>query len=485
MLLEEPTYRSFGGSDCSNRCEQVPSRDQSKVEMVLASLHRNIVGQYARFVSPFGSKPIVYADWTASGRALKDIERYLQDNVMSFYGNTHTSASITGHQSSCYRNESRQIIAESVNARITGKAAEDVVLFVGNGCTAAVSKIVSIFDLNIPLQNDDEDCRPVVFVSCYEHHSNLLPWRESVADVVVVAYDIATGVDLVDLERLLVKYSNRRLKIGAFSAASNVTGLCTDVVEASIMLHKYGALAFFDYATAAPYVKVDMNPVLADHPDRSLAYKDAVFFSGHKFLGGPGSPGVLVIKKRWLPQSHERPSTCIGGGTVFYVTGEHHRYLSNREEREEGGTADLLSDVKMGLAVQVKQQLGAAWIEDEELRISAYVQSRVEQYQSVVLLGRCSDSVSSATYLSRAKHLPIFSLLLRHRDRFLHFQFVTALLNDLFGVQSRGGCVCAGPFAQLLLGIRADTNREIEKLLLEKHEVYRPGESPLRHRPRL
>jgi len=467
-------YRSFGGSDNS---EQAPTSDHSKTEVILTSLHRNIIGQYVRFGSPFGSKPIVYADWTASGRALRDIEHYLQDNVMSFYGNTHTSASITGHQSSCYRNESRQIIAESVNARITGKAAQDVVLFVGNGCTAAVSKIVNIFDLNISYLHDDDQSRPVVFVSCYEHHSNLLPWRESVADVVVVAYDVITGVDLVDLERLLVKYSNRRLKIGAFSAASNVTGLCTDVLEVSMLLHKHGALAFFDYATAAPYVKIDMNPILADHPSGSLAYMDAVYFSGHKFLGGPGSPGVLVIKKRWLPQSHERPSSCIGGGTVFYVTEEHHRYLSNREEREEGGTADLLSDVKMGLAVQIKQQLGATWIEDEELRISAYVQSRLEQHQSVVLLGRCSDSVSSTRYFSQTRHLPIFSFLLRYSDRFLHFHFVTALLNDLFGVQSRGGCVCAGPFAQLLLGIRTDANRVIEKLLLEKHEVYRPGKS--------
>jgi selenocysteine lyase/cysteine desulfurase len=245
---------------------------------------------------------------------------------MPLYGNTHTTTSITGHQSTCFRHEARQIIAEAVNAKVTGRAAEDVVIFTGNGTTAAFSKLVASLGLNIPLPAGyDDSFRPVVFTSAYEHHSNLLCWRESAAEVVTIAYDPITGVSLSDLAEKLHSYADRQLKIGSFSAASNVTGILTDTDAVCELMHRAGGLAFFDYATAAPYVKVDMNPVSLGS-NAPYVYKDAIVFSGHKFVGGPGCPGVLIVKRNVLPAQNSLP-TVPGGGTVFYVTEDHHRYL--------------------------------------------------------------------------------------------------------------------------------------------------------------
>lgn len=470
--------REFGGHGFDGDFEGA-KRAERKRDEVVAAISSGIVGQYSRFTTPYGEKSIVYCDWTASGRLLSNIESYLTSNVMPFYGNTHTSTSITGHQSTCFRSEARQIIAQSVNAKVTGKAAEDVVLFTGNGTTSAVNKLVHSLGLNIPLPfqegsvDDSEDInpRPLVFTSSYEHHSNLLPWRESFAQVVTIKYSQSTGVCLVDLEQKLRLYSNRKsLKIGTFSAASNVTGVLTAVDRVSVLLHSYGALAFFDYATAAPYTVIDMNPAL-DH----LAYKDAIFFSGHKFIGGPGAPGVLIVKRNVMVPRDSTPPTP-GGGTVFYVTGDHHRYLSNREEREEGGTPYILGDIKLGLVMHLKQSVGSNWIQEEELRISAYAQLKLEGEAgtNIILLGRASTFASS---VGAAPHLPIFSFLVRAGARFLHHNFVCALLNDLFGVQSRGGCQCAGPFSQQLLGLSAEMNAKLEASLLDKQEVLRPGYS--------
>jgi selenocysteine lyase/cysteine desulfurase/tRNA(Ile)-lysidine synthase TilS/MesJ len=467
VVAEAYTAEASAPAALSSKPASRSSTASEKAERVVVSVRQNIIGALSPFESPYGKTiPCVYADWTASGRALANIETYVAETVLPLYGNTHTSTSITGRQSTSFRHEARQIVAQSVNARITGKAAEDVVLFTGSGTTAAVSRLVASLGLHLPppeALRADERHRPVVFTSAYEHHSNLLPWRESVAEVVTVRYHPTTGVDLVHLAELLVHFKDRQLKIGSFSAASNVTGILTAVDECSVLLHTHGALAFFDYATAAPYVRIDMNPVGTATP---LAYKDAIVFSGHKFLGGPSSPGVLVVKKALLPQNDAMPNTP-GGGTVFYVTDVHHRYLSNKEEREEGGTPYIVGDIRLGLVLHLKHSIGAAWIEAEELRINDDATRRLFAVPNLVLLGRRAGAVD--------KHLPIFSFLIRHARRFLHHNFVCALLNDLFGVQARGGCMCAGPFSQELLGISPLANKQIEAALLDKHEVLRPG----------
>ena len=463
-------HREFGGLDNDGKMSASIAVSVKGREEKLASLRAGIVGAYKLFKTPFNSsmKPIVYADWTASARCVRQIEDYIQHQVVPFYGNTHTTTSITGHQSTCFRHESRQIIAEAVNAKISGRAAEDVVIFTGNGTTSAVDKLVQALGMNsgFPDDVDPKLNRPVIFTTAYEHHSNLLPWRESCAEVVTIKYSPDTGVCLEDLAAKLIVHADRQVKISAMSAASNVTGIITDVDSVCILMHQSGGLAFFDYATAAPYVQMDMNPLHST----GMAYKDAIYFSGHKFLGGPGSPGVLITKRNVLPENNSLPSVA-GGGTVFYVTEDHHRYLSNREEREEGGTPNVLGDVRIGLVMALKQSFDSSWIEQEEFRISKQIENRILECPELVLLGRSSTG--------NGQHLPIFSFLVRYGDYYLHHNFVCALLNDLFGVQARGGCQCAGPFSQQLLGLSKEANTRLETALLEKNEVLRPGFSRL------
>eukprot|EP00656_Telonema_subtile_P037008 TRINITY_DN4108_c0_g1_i1.p1 TRINITY_DN4108_c0_g1~~TRINITY_DN4108_c0_g1_i1.p1 ORF type:complete len:1013 (+),score=253.27 TRINITY_DN4108_c0_g1_i1:135-3173(+) len=438
---------------------------------LLQTIRDGLAGQMLPFRGPFGRDvPMVYADWTASGRGLEFIENYIQTQVMPVYGNTHTTTSISGHQSTCFRSEARQIIAECCNAKVTGRGAEDVVLFAGSGSTAAVSVVVNVLGLNVPLPPGT--AKPVVFVGPFEHHSNLLPWRESCADVISIGEDPTTGqVDMAHLEKALKKFASRPLKVGSFSAASNVTGVLADTNAISALLHRHGALAFWDYATAAPYAKVDMNPVVLDE-DRPFVYKDAVFISGHKFVGGPGTPGVLLAKKRMF--ANAVPSVP-GGGTVFYVSENDHRYLSNREEREEGGTPDVLGAVRAGLCFQLKHRVGVSTIEQMETALTQRVLERFSKNPRITVLGPSAPGVPEAGGAVLTPRLPVVAFMVRWRSRFLHYNFVCSLLNDLFGVQSRGGCQCAGPYGLRLLGISPSESRLIEGALLDKLEVLRPG----------
>ncbi|TMW64640.1 hypothetical protein Poli38472_011520 [Pythium oligandrum] len=435
-------------------------REVTHTAQMVQYVAENVIGRNQFFDAPFGDKALCYADFTASGKSLQCIEDYIQREVMPLYGNTHTTTSITGLQTTCFRHEARQIIAQAVNAKITGRGAEDSVLFTGQGSTSAVNKMITALGLHIPLASTDPSQRPVVFVGPFEHHSNLLPWRESVAEVVVIPENESGQVDAEVLVQRLQQYSARPLKIGAFSAASNLTGVLTDVDTITATLHMHGALAFWDYATCAPYVPIDMNPVVAGDL-RPFVYKDAVFISGHKFIGGPGSPGVLIVKKRLLGNA---VPTTPGGGTVFFVTERDHRYLSNREEREEGGTPDILGSIRLGLAFEIKQRIGAQQILARERAHVQRVRGAFGTHDKVVLLGR--DDVDQ---------LPVFSFLIRCGDRFLHYNFVCALLNDLFGIQTRGGCQCAGPYATRLLGLSKNDTIAFENALIEKKEMLRPG----------
>ncbi|CAH0476125.1 unnamed protein product [Peronospora belbahrii] len=443
------------------------STDDNEVSLIAQEtvdlIARNVVGRQTLFESPFGARALCYADFTASSKPLQCIEDYLNREVMPFYGNTHTTASITGLQTTCFRHEARQIVAQAVNAKITGRGAEDCVLFTGPGSTSAIVKLIQVlglhqFSLTTPL-----DQRPIVFVGPFEHHSNLLPWRENAVEIVMIPENQEGYMDLKALEMQLEIYAARPLKIGAFSAASNLTGVLTDVDAVSALLHQHGALACWDYATCAPYVDIDMNPVVTDETQRPFVYKDAVFISGHKFIGGPGSPGVLIVKKRLLTNA---VPTVPGGGTVFFVTENDHRYLSNRAEREEGGTPDILGSIRLGLAFELKQRIGTKNISILERRNVLCVRESLLQNKDIVLLGHHGNEV---------EQIPVFSFLVRFGDRFLHYNFVCALLNDLFGIQTRGGCQCAGPYATRLLGLERRDVLALERALIEKKELLRPG----------
>ncbi|CAM9981288.1 unnamed protein product, partial [Phaeothamnion confervicola] len=285
-----------------------------------------------------------------------------------------------------------------------------------------------------------------------------------------------------------------RLIVGTFSAASNVTGALADVDAVTALLHRHGALACWDYATAAPYVAIDMNPLVVG-PDQPFVFKDAVFFSGHKFAGGPGTPGILVAKKRLLPTTSANGGaspTAPGGGTVFFVTPADHRFLSNREEREEGGTPDVVGAVRLGLAVQLKQRAAAASHAAAAATTAASGIAAAGNTAGGTLASLAARGLAAlrshpniVTGGKDCGRLPIFSFLIRGGgggvgegeggNRFLHYNFVCALLNDLFGVQARGGCQCAGPFGMALLGLRWKEVRGFERALLRKHELLRPG----------
>lgn len=414
---------------------------------LIEKINAEMCGNGVTFETPFGKRQITYADFTASGKPLEFIEDYISQNVLPMYSNTHTTSSVTGLQTTKFREDARILIGEATGA----DPKQDCVLFCGSGCTGAVSLLVNSLQLNRKSKRE----RAVIFVGPFEHHSNILPWKEANADIVMVPEDANRKVDVRRLEELLIKYRKRNLKIGSFSAASNVTGVQTDTVAIASLLHKYDALSFWDYASAAPYALMDMNPT-------RTGYKDAMFFSGHKFIGGPGSPGVLIIKNKLL--SGNTPATP-GGGTVLYVTENEHRYLDNTIERNEGGTPNIIGCIRLGLAFKLKQDVGTHLIEAREKYNTMYVMTELKENPNIIILGPKDNN-----------RLPIISFMVKFGDLFLHHNFVCTLLNDLFGLQTRGGCQCAGPYSQRLLGISNKDAKRITKALKESSDpMIKPG----------
>lgn len=318
-------------------------------------------------------------DFTASSRHLKFVEDYIDEHVKPFYGNTHTSTSITGLQTSCFRHEARTIVANATNCH----RKDDVVLMLGSGSTAAINHMVHVLNLHVPLKSDAP--QPVVFVGPFEHHSNELPWRESCAKVIRIPQDETGHMCLKTLEKYLKEYEKTcKLMIGSFSACSNITGVLSPVNKIAALLHRHGALAFFDYATAGPYVDIDMNPVVIGD-DAPFVYKDAVFVSPHKYIGGPGSCGVLIAKKKLFSNPIPfRP----GGGTVYFVTSNDHRYLSNRIEREEGGTPDILGSIRAGLAFHIRSEVSSEALHSLEREMCDMILKRFDTMRNVVVVAR-------------------------------------------------------------------------------------------------
>jgi selenocysteine lyase/cysteine desulfurase len=295
-----------------------------------------------------------------------------------------------------------------------------------------------------------------VFIGPYEHHSNELPWRESIADVVTIREDRDGMIDLAQLADELAGHADRPLRIGSFSAASNVTGIVSDTHAISRLLHEHGALSFFDFAAAAPYMSIEMDP-----PGDPLAAKDAVFLSPHKFIGGPGTPGVLVARRDLFTN---RVPSVPGGGTVAYVNPTEHVYLSAIEHREEGGTPAIVESIRAGLVFGLKAAVGVDAIREREHAFIRRAMDRWEANPAIEILGS-----------HQAERLSIVSFVVRHDGRYLHHNLVVALLNDLFGIQSRGGCSCAGPYGHRLLGIDIETSHEFEREIARGCEGIKPG----------
>ena len=430
---------------------------------LIERIRDSVIGGAEVVDGPFGPRPVVYADYTASGRSLSFVEDYLRDVVLPLYANTHTESSGTGLQTTRFREDARQVIRSCV-----GATDEHAVLFCGSGSTGAIDKLVGVLGLRVPSVLEDRygfgasippEERPVVFIGPYEHHSNEIPWRESIADVVTIDEDHDGHVDLAKLEAELERYRDRPQLIGAFSAASNVTGIVTDTSAVSSLLHRYGAIALWDFAAAAPYVEMNMGT-----PDDGPGYYDAIFVSPHKMIGGPGTPGLLVARRELFTN---RVPDVPGGGTVAYVNPCEHDYLPDIEHREEGGTPDIVGAIRAGLVFQLKDAVGVPEIARREQRFVRKAIAAWEAHPNLMILGS-----------HEADRLSIVSFVVRDGDqpgRYLHHNFVVGVLNDLFGIQSRGGCSCAGPYGHRLLGIDLDRSHEFEREITRGSEGIKPG----------
>lgn len=429
---------------------------------LVGRIRRGVIGEGEVMDGPFGPRRVTYADYTASGRSLDFLEDFIRDQVLPRYANTHTESSGTGLATTRLREDARQIIHDSV-----GGTADDLVIFCGSGATAAVNKLIGILELRIPAGLDEryqlsrripEAERPVVFVGPYEHHSNELPWRESIAEVVVIGEDPDGHIDVAGLGRQLTRYAQRPLLIGSFSAASNVTGILTDTDAIAALLHAHGALSFWDYAAAGPYVPIRvaaLRPGAGDH-------KDAVFLSPHKFPGGPQTPGVLVVRRGLV---RNPVPTAPGGGTVAFVDPIGHQYLDDPVAREEGGTPAIVESIRAGLVFALKQAVGTDLIAARERQLWQHVLRRWAASPGIEVLGN-----------QQAARLSIISFRIGHGpQQYLHHNFVVALLNDLFGIQARGGCSCAGPYGHRLLAIGPARSHALREEIGHGCDGVKPG----------
>ena len=428
------------------------SNKSTNLERYFEVFRNNIIGIDEYFDSPYGRKKIIYADWTASGRLYKPIEEKLLNEIGPFVANTHTETSITGCAMTYAYHNARNIIKKHINA-----SKDDVLITVGTGMTGAINKFQRILGLKVSENLKEhtevpEEKRPVIFVSHMEHHSNQTSWLETIARVEVIPSNENGLPCIKNLELLIEKHKDCPIKIAAITACSNVTGIRTNYHDVAKMMHQNNGLCFVDFACSAPYVSINM------HPEDEDEYLDAVTFSPHKFLGGPGASGVLVFnKKLYKNLVPDNP----GGGTVSYTNpwGDHD-YIDDIETREDGGTPGFLQAIRIALSIQLKEKMGVENILNREHELNTIVFERLSKIENLTVLAP-----------DHKDRLGVFSFFIEDA----HYNLVVKLLNDRFGIQTRGGCSCAGTYGHYLLHVDQLTSKAIEEKILEGCLMERPG----------
>ena len=427
-------------------------KEDSQLEDYFEPFRNNIVGNNQYFESPYGRKKIIYADWTASGRLYRPIEEKLLNDIGPYIANTHTETSITGSSMTLAYHEARNIIKKHVNA-----STDDVLITVGTGMTGAINKFQRILGLKVSENlkahtQVPNELRPVVFVSHMEHHSNQTSWLETIAKVEVIPCTEAGLICLKSFDKLLQQYKKHPIKIAAITGCSNVTGIRTEYHTIAKMIHQNNGLCFVDFACSAPYVTIDM------HPEDEEAYLDAITFSPHKFLGGPGASGVLIFnKKLYKNVVPDNP----GGGTVSYTNpwGDHD-YIDDIETREDGGTPGFLQAIKIALSIQLKEKMGVKNILDREHELNSIIFKRLKSIENLRILAE-----------NHTDRLGVFSFYIEN----VHYNLIVKLLNDRYGIQTRGGCSCAGTYGHYLLNVDEPTSKSIEQKILDGCLIERPG----------
>ncbi len=424
----------------------------STMEKYFDKFRKNIVGINSTFKSPYGEKKIIYADWIASGRLYEPIEKKILRDFGPFVANTHTETSETGTIMTHAYHHSHNIIREHVNA-----SPDDIVITAANGMTGVINKLQRILGLKIQssiVKKDKiiEEDRPVVFVTHMEHHSNHTSWYETIADVVVLPPTEDILVDTEELERQLVLHKDRKVKIGSFTACSNVTGDIPPYFKLSRIMHEHGGVSFIDFAASAPYVDIDM------HPEDSLERLDAIFFSPHKFLGGPGSSGVLVFNKSLY--NNEVPDNP-GGGTVDWTNPwGNYKYIDDIELREDGGTPGFLQSFRIALAIRLKEKMGVANI---EIREKELLKQAFEMSAEIPGMKVLAENIK--------ERLGVFSFYIEN----IHYNLIVKLLSDRFGIQVRGGCACAGTYGHYLLNVTHQHSKSITDKINKGDLSEKPG----------
>ena len=429
----------------------------NNLEKYFEKFRKNTIGHNQKFDIPYGKQTIHYFDWTASGRLYEPIEKVMQKRFGPFVANTHSESSETGMTMTNAYHLAHEIIKKHINA-----GDDDVLLMTGTGATGAISKLQRILGLKISDQyrrclsfraksrnlipptlktktvpGDPSisvgmtDLKPIVFITQLEHHSNHISWQETDADVVIIPQTENHPVDIEALEKLLQQYKERKIKIGSFTACSNVTGIQTPYHKLAKMMHQHGGYCFVDFAASAPYIDINMHP---EDPEESL---DAIFFSPHKFLGGPGSPGLLAFNKKLYPEG--MPPETPGGGTVMWTNPwGGRRYKDDIESREDAGTPGFLQTIKAALSIKLKDEMGTENILKREEYLRKILMDGLRQIPDLVIL---ADNGQQRT-----------GIVSFYSDS-LHYNLIVKLLNDRYGIQTRGGCSCAGTYGHCSLNL--------------------------------